>query len=295
MKHLPLSVTFLLLAIIAVATFATGVGADSSADPANYSNEWRPTGPPGGDVRGMVVDPSNPDRFYFGTLDGQIYTSGDGGKRWELLYNFGKPRLFVDHIIVDPRNSKVLYVGAHRHNEPGGFFKSTDGGHTWHENQQLKNEALHSLAQSEVDPNTLIAGTFNGIFRSDDSGQTWKQLPTRDVAGLEHVESLAIDPRSANIIYAGTFHLPYKTTDGGQTWRSIKNGIIDDSDIFAIDIDPRDPNHIIASACSGIYESKTAGESWRKVQGIPSQSRRTRAILQHPTVPGLVLAGTTEG
>ena len=295
MKQLPLSVAFLSLAIIAVAMFATSVGADNAADPANYSNEWRPTGPPGGDVRGMVVDPSNPDRFYFGTLDGQIYTSGDGGKRWELLYNFGKPRLFVDHIIVDPRNPRMLYVGAHRHNESGGFFKSTDGGQTWREHPQLKNEALHSLAQADADPNILIAGTFNGIFRSDDSGQTWQQLPTRDVAGLEHVESLAIDPRTANIIYAGTFHLPYKTTDGGQTWRSIKNGIIDDSDIFAIDIDPRDPNHIIASACSGIYESKTAGESWRKVQGIPSQSRRTRAILQHPSIAGLVFAGTTEG
>jgi photosystem II stability/assembly factor-like uncharacterized protein len=203
--------------------------------------------------------------------------------------------LFVDNIIVDPRNSRVIYVGAHRHNEPGGFFKSTDGGHTWREHPQLRNEALQSLAQSDTDPDVLIAGTFNGIFRSDDAGQTWKELPTRGVEGLEHVESLAIDPRSTNIIYAGTFHLPYKTTDGGQTWRSISNGIIDDSDIFAIDIDPRDPNHIIASACSGIYESKTAGESWRKVQGIPSQSRRTRAILQHPSVPGLVFAGTTEG
>ncbi len=225
----------------------------------------------------------------------RLYTSGDAGKRWELLYNFLKPRLFVDHIIVDPRNSRVLYVGAHKHNEPGGFFKSTDGGRTWREHPQLRNEAVHSLAQSEVDPDVLIAGTFNGIFRSDDAGQSWKELPTRGVDGLEHVESLAIDPRSANIIYAGTFHLPYKTTDGGQTWSSIANGIIDDSDIFAIDIDPHDPNHIIASACSGIYETKTAGESWRKVQGIPSQSRRTRAILQHPSVPGLVFAGTTEG
>src|SRR5688500_19583388 len=48
--------------------FAAGGG----ADPALYSNDWRTTGPPGGDVRALVVDPSNPDRFYFGTLDGQI-------------------------------------------------------------------------------------------------------------------------------------------------------------------------------------------------------------------------------
>jgi photosystem II stability/assembly factor-like uncharacterized protein len=266
-----------------------------AADPALYSNDWRTTGPPGGDVRALVVDPQNPDRFYFGTLDGQIYTSSDGGKHWQLLYNFGKPRLFVDNIIVDPRNSRVLYVGAHRHNLPGGFFKSSDGGVTWRESSELKNEGLHSLAQSDSNPDTLIAGTFNGVFRSDDAGNSWKQLPTQSTPGLIHVESLAIDPRTADTIYAGTYYLPYKSVDGGQSWKSMKTGIIDDSDIFAIDIDPRDPNHIIASACSGIYESKNAGDSWRKVQGIPSQSRRTRAILQHPSVPGIVFAGTTEG
>jgi photosystem II stability/assembly factor-like uncharacterized protein len=294
--RLPLVIAFLaLLALSVPSNLVVALADDDASDPAVYSNDWRTTGPPGGDVRGLVVDPSNPDRFYFGTLDGQIYTSADGGHQWQLLYNFGKPKLFVDHIIVDPRNPKVLYVGAHRHNQPGGFFKSSDGGVTWKESEQLKNEAVHSLAQSEANPNTLIAGTFNTIFRSDDAGETWKQLPTTNVDGLLHVESLAIDPRTANTIYAGTWYLPYKSVDGGQTWNSIKNGIIDDSDIFAIDIDPHDPNHIIASACSGIYETKTAGDSWRKVQGIPSQSRRTRAILQHPSVPGIVFAGTTEG
>ena len=295
-KHYPFVIVLLALTCLAIApstVFAT-VDTDST-DPAKYSDDWRTTGPPGGDVRALVVDPSNPDRFYFGTLDGQIYTSSDAGKRWQLLYNFNRPKLFVDHIIVDPRNSKVLYMGAHRHKEPGGFFKSTDGGLTWRESAELKNEALHSLTQSVADADVLIAGTFNGIFRSNDSGAHWQQLPTSGTLGLEHVESLAMDPRGTNIIYAGTWYLPYKSMDGGQTWKSIKNGIIDDSDIFAIDIDPLNPNHIIASACSGIYETKTAGDSWTKVQGIPSQSRRTRAIMQHPSIPGLVFAGTTEG
>ena len=129
-------------------------------------------------MRSLVVDPNNPDRFYLGTLDGQIYSSADAGKNWELLYNFNKPRLFVDHIIVDPRDSKTLYVATHRHKEAGGFFKSTDGGHKWRESPELKNEALHSLTQSEANPSVLIAGTFNGIFRSDNSGDNWTQLPT---------------------------------------------------------------------------------------------------------------------
>ncbi|HEV7475615.1 MAG TPA: peptidoglycan-binding protein [Pyrinomonadaceae bacterium] len=293
-----LIVLVMLLLVLPLRFIAQGSSTDSPeslADPGKYSDDWRANGPPGGDVRSLVVDPSNPDRFYLGTLDAQLYTSADAGKTWQLLYNFNKPKLFVDHIIVDPRDSRTLYVAAHRHKEPGGFFKSTDGGRKWRESAELKNEALHSLTQADANPNILIAGTFNGIFRSDNSGDSWTQLPTYNTPGLVHVESLAIDPRSANTIYAGTWYLPYKSTDGGQSWRSIKNGIIDDSDIFAIDIDPRDPNHIIASACSGIYESPNGGESWSKVQGIPSQSRRTRAIVQHPSIAGLVFAGTTEG
>jgi photosystem II stability/assembly factor-like uncharacterized protein len=288
--------------VVAVATVLLGshflsvshARVDEARD-VSYAQDWRVTGPSGGDVRALVVDPNDPEHFYFGTLDGQIYTSMDGARTWRLLVNLQRPRLFVDHIIVDPRNSKVLYVATHRHKDAGGFFKSTDGGATWRESPELRNEALHSLEQSDRDPNILITGTFNGIYRSVDSGETWTPLPTQNTPGLVHVESLAIDPRNPNIIYAGTWYLPYKSTDGGQTWRIIKNGIIDDSDIFAINLDPRNPDHIIASACSGIYETRDAGDSWHKVQGIPSQSRRTRAILQHPTIPGLVFAGTTEG
>src|SRR5256714_14160586 len=273
--------------------YSTAVRAESSGTP--YSADWKITGPTGGDVRGLVVDPSDADRFYIGTLDGQIYTSTDGAHNWRLLVNFNRPRLFVDHIIVDPRNSKVIYVATHRHKEPGGFFKSTDGGLTWKDSPELRNEALHSLTQSESNPNILLAGSISGIFRSNDSGETWSALPTSRTSGLIDIESLAIDPRNSEVIYAGTWYLPYKSTDGGLSWRSIKNGIIDDSDIFAINIDPRNANHIIASACSGIYETRDAGEKWQKVQGIPSQSRRTRAIFQHPSIPGLVFAGTTEG
>ena len=159
--RLPLVIAFFTLLCLGLPLNVGVARADGdAADPALYSNDWRTTGPPGGDVRALVVDPANPDRFYFGTLDGQIYTSNDGGRQWQLLYNFGKPRVFIDHIIVDPRNSRVIYVGAHRHDQPGGFFKSTDGGVTWKESAELKNEALHSLAQSESNPNTLIAGTY---------------------------------------------------------------------------------------------------------------------------------------
>src|SRR2546421_9922011 len=136
-----------------------------------------------------------------------------------MLVNLIRPRTYLDHTIVDPRNSKVLYVATHRHKEAGGFFKSVDGGLTWRESPELRNEAVHSLTQSERNPDIMIAGTFNGIFRSQDSGETWTPLPTSSTPGLVHVESLAIDPRDTNTIYAGTWYLFFKSSDGHRDLR----------------------------------------------------------------------------
>src|SRR5262245_18276119 len=105
---------FLIVAAVSLSLWMTRGAAVATAsagsEGAAYSASWRVTGPTGGDVRGLVVDPNDASRLYFGTLDGQIYTSTDGGNSWRLLTNFNRPHLFVDHIIVDPRNSKVLYV-----------------------------------------------------------------------------------------------------------------------------------------------------------------------------------------
>ncbi|HEX8458262.1 MAG TPA: YCF48-related protein [Pyrinomonadaceae bacterium] len=296
-----ISLYFVLLTLVASlslpprAALATEHFIDTTQDAADRTLSWSIAGPMGGDVRELVVDPSDPQHLILGTLDGQIYQSTDGARTWARLVNFNRPGIYIDHIIIDPRDAKTMYVAAHKHKEPGGFFKTTDGGTTWREAVELKTEALHSLAQSSSNPNILITGSNRGVYRSEDSGETWTQLATSAYPDIRNVESIAIDPRDPGDIYIGTWHLPWKTEDGGQSWKSIKTGMIDDSDVFAIEIDETRPDHVIASACSGIYESQNAGANWRKVQGIPSQSRRTRDIMQHPAVPSTIYAGTTEG
>ena len=108
------------------------------------------------------------------------------------------------------------------------------------------------------------------------------------------MESLAVDPQNPKVIYAGTWHLPWKTEDGGKNWVNIKQGIIDDSDVFSIIIDPADSKTIYLSACSGIYKSSDAAEQFHKIEGIPLTARRTRKLLQDPTDVNTVYAGTTE-
>ncbi len=257
-------------------------------------SDWDIVGPNGGDVRVVTIDPKDKDRLYVSTLDGQIHTSPDGGKTWNLLVNLNRPQLVLDQLLIDSRDSKIIYTSGHRHKEPGGFFMTKDGGATWKEAKELRKESIHSMEQSSKNPNLIFAGTTNGLWKSENSGDDWQKIESSTMPDTT-IDSLAIDPRDENTIYAGTWWRAYKTTDGGKNWRLIKNGMIDDSDVFAIKIDPKNPDHVIASACSGIYESYDKAEKWAKVQGIPSQSRRTRDIEINPANSSTVYAATTEG
>lgn len=282
----------LLLSFI-VSVFASDNGIVPPREPVKIS-EWDVVGPNGGDVRVVTIDPKDKDRLYVSTLDGSLHTSADGGKTWSLLVNLNKPQLVLDQLLIDSRDSKIIYTSGHRHKEPGGFFMTKDGGATWKEAKELRNTSIHAMEQSIKNPNVILAGTTDGIWKSENSGDSWKKIEESSVFNTT-VDSIAIDPRDENTIYAGTWWRAYKTTDGGKSWRLIKNGMIDDSDVFAIEIDQKNPDHVIASACSGIYESYNKGELWKKVQGIPSQSRRTKDIKMNPTNSNTVYAATTEG
>lgn len=284
------------LLLITAAVFLLNIGAafagTNNTEPVKFG-EWDIVGPSGGDVRAITVDPKDKNRLYISTLDGQLHTSADGGLTWKLLVNLNSPQLVLDQLMVDQRDSKTIYTSGWRGNLGGGFYKTTDGGLNWKESKEFRNDPVHAMAQSSLDPNVLVVGTIKGLWISKDSGEQWEKI----VSGTSPVDvnSLAIDPRSLDTIYAGTNWRAYKTTDGGKNWHLIKDGMIDDSDVFAITIDKNNPDHVVASACSGIYESQNAGEKWAKVQGIPSQSRRTRDLLQHPGKPGTIFAATTEG
>jgi photosystem II stability/assembly factor-like uncharacterized protein len=159
----------------------------------------------------------------------------------------------------------------------------------------MQGQSIRALTDAPSDGKVVVAGTLQGVFRSEDGGTHWKLISPAGSQEIHEVESVAIDPVNPKIIYAGTWHLPWKTTDSGENWNNIKQGIIEDSDVFSIIVDPKQPSTVYASACSGIYKSEDGGEKFVKVQGIPSTARRTRVLMQDPQHLQTVFAGTTEG
>jgi photosystem II stability/assembly factor-like uncharacterized protein len=258
---------------------------------------WLPFGPDGGHARSFAADPRDPSHLYLGTLTGWVYESRDGGGSWKRLALVGgRDNLALDSIVVDSANPRHILVGGWvLGSTGGGLYISNDGGVTWQDDAEMRGQSIRAMAGAPSDPKVMVAGTLKGVYRSTDGGEHWRIISPEGSQEIHEVESIAIDPADPQVIYAGTWHLPWKTTDGGEHWANIKQGIIDDSDVFSIIVDPKAPSVVYLSACSGIYKSQNSGEKFQKVQGIPSTARRTRVLMQDPRDLNIVFAGTTEG
>ena len=84
------------------------------------------------------------------------------------LYQYGS-------FLFDPVIEDRVYLGHF----PGGFFVSEDGGRSWHSsNTGMGNDGIFSLTVHPENPDTIFAGTYNGIIRSDDRGAVGTTRPT---------------------------------------------------------------------------------------------------------------------
>ncbi|HXZ79107.1 MAG TPA: YCF48-related protein [Terriglobales bacterium] len=264
---------------------------------AGQNPEPRILGPDGGDVRRLAYVPENPNRIFLSTSSGRLYVSEDGGHNWSHFAHLGSGFDYVlDSIVISPADSRIMYVaGWSIERNSGELFRTKDGGKTWTSLPGMQGKSIRSLTISESDPNTLVAGTLENVFRSDNGGDSWKRISPENHPDIKTIQSVAIDPKNPDVIYAGTWHLAWKTNDGGANWHKINRGMIDDSDVFSIVVDKKRPSLVYASACSGIYRSEAEGEQFQKIQGIPFSARRTRVLKQDPSDPSIVYAGTTEG
>ena len=123
MKHIKIQQILVLTFCICSVLLTANAG-----EPASRFKDWQMMGPTGGDVRAITIDPKDSQRIFISTLDGQVYKSENGGNNWTLLGNFNSSQLILDQLMIDSRDSNIIYTSGHRHTAAGGFFKTTDGG-----------------------------------------------------------------------------------------------------------------------------------------------------------------------
>src|SRR5499427_6394317 len=182
---------------------ATGGGVFKSTDGAlTWTSVFNKEGT--SSIGSLAVAVSDPNILYVGTgeacLRGNIsqgdgvYKTVDGGKTWK---NVGlRDSRAIGKVIINPRDPNIAFVAALGHpygpNPERGIFRTLDGGKTW-EKVLYKDENTGGI-DITFDPrnaNVLFAslwqvrrapwyldsgGPGSGLYRSHDSGATWKHL-----------------------------------------------------------------------------------------------------------------------
>jgi len=171
-----------------------------------------------------------------------------------------------------------VYVGLGGDTDPGrfwsaGLYRSRNGEGAW-ESLDGKIHPMSRVFAILTDPERLgrvTIGTDHGIWRSDDAGDSWRQLsaPKPELA----VWSLGRHPHDPYTIFAGYEPCAiYRSTDDGSTWEKLPVKVtfpaVSDhrhipKRIISIAVDPASPDEIYASLeVGGLLRSIDGGRSW---------------------------------
>ena len=198
---------------------AKQAGAIRTSTPAQeFRTAWQLAGPTnvGGRIVDLAVDPTNPDTFYVAAATGGIWKNADGVVAMEKSWPDDLPQA-MGALTAAPDGT--LWAGTGEPNNGGG---------------------------------SLVFGG-NGVYRSDNGGQTWKH---RGLTQSATIGRIVVHPTNPDIVYvavAGSLFNPggdrgvYRSTNGGNSWRLIlapENGFSGGIDLA---VDPSNPNRIFAA------------------------------------------------
>jgi photosystem II stability/assembly factor-like uncharacterized protein len=238
--------------------------------------ELRSLGPAltSGRIVDIAVDPRNASRWFVASADGGVWRTVNAGVSFQPVFD-GEASHSIGCVAIDPNDSQVIWAGSGENNSQ------------------------------------RVVGYGDGIYRSDDGGESWKNVGLKT---SEHISKIVIDPRDSKIVYVaaqGPLWGPggergvYKTKDGGKTWTASLT-VSENTGVTDVVMDPRDSNVLLASAYqrrrhvytlidggpeSAIYKSSDAGGSWRKIStGLPKEEMGRIGLAIAPSAPDTVYA-----
>jgi len=201
-------------------------------------------------VNDVMIDPRKPSHLLLATDRGGVLSSDDGGATFTAS-NRGFTHRQVAALLVDHRDSSIVYAGVLNDKEFGGVFVSRDRGELWRQmNDGMDGRDVFVLRQAP--DNSLLAGTDRGVFQLRANSSRWSPinlvLPLKPEDAPEKKDDAT--PKKKNTA-------PARTTITELTGR-----------VSALEAAP---DRWFAATSIGFFDSTDSGATWRK-QDIPGLS-----------------------
>ena len=186
--------------------------------------------------------------------------------------------------------------------DQGGLYRRGDGDETWDSLSQglPTHPQVRALLVSPQDPRVIFAGTHDGIYRSDDRGESWE----RQDSPRGDVWSLAAHPHDPSVMFAGYDRsVISRSVDAGASWQPMNTANVVFPHIsmhpreivkrvIGISVDPGNPDDVYGAVeVGGLVASRDGGETW--VLATDGHYTSTGPVDLHgvqvnPSAPGLV-------
>ncbi|PLX00627.1 MAG: hypothetical protein C0591_00955, partial [Marinilabiliales bacterium] len=320
--------------------------------------EWQGTeANMGGRTRALMFDPNDADlkKVWGGGVTGGLWYNEDINNtnvNWVPVGDFWS-NLAISCITYDPNNTQTFYVGTgeaqtariiYRESSGlgAGIFKSTNAGETWEQipstssfmyitDMAVKDENGSSVIYACVASGTYMGEDHesdpDGLYRSDDGGETWEQVLPEIIDHPGEIYTPAdIDIAVNGRIFIGTMEnlnkyggatILYSDTGLEGSWEIYNhyNTVISNDGSIHIPartnvaIAPSDPNIVYAQFAGGywvnsgyynykgryIVKSVDGGETWQQ-KNLPDEDWAERAwhnfILRvDPANPSAIISG----
>jgi photosystem II stability/assembly factor-like uncharacterized protein len=226
-----------------------------------------------------------------------LYRMAVGDDRWELMTRGLPEAPAVRAIATHPEHPEIVFVGTQH-----GAYRSADHGEKW-EKLDIPDHGLPvwSLSFDPRDCQVLYAGYENcEIFRSEDGGKHWQQLPVMvrfpevTVASganpAKRVLELAVNPADSEEVYAAIeVGGLLRSLDGGLHWENMSHGqyVNDDTvDMHGVLVGRWRPGTVLAIARAGLFRSTDQGEHWVSARLEPLNPKGQTYCRDIREVPG---------
>lgn len=210
----------------------------------------------------LVYDPAHPEQFWEAGIYGDgVYLTEDDGAHFVKQGTVQH----VDSISIDFSDRKRQLILAGGHETDKTLYRTTDGGGTWTPIGAGLPAGTFCTNPLIIDADTYLVGcaTFGagtGIYRSLDSGKTWKSVSKS--GGV----TMPLQTSDGTIYWTANFDGGFvRSTDSGETWSEpMQSGKTVPLTFLEL------PDHRIAAVgTDAIIVSADHGDTWQPVTTAP--------------------------